>query len=49
MNHKGKLLLLLESPKDRPGIPDEEPEELWCVKNMILRTLSNSVILNELE
>ena len=23
-----KLVLLLESPKDRPGIPDEEPEEL---------------------
>ena len=23
-----KLVLLLESTKDRPGIPDEEPEEL---------------------
>ena len=22
-----KLVLLLESPKDRPGIPDEEPED----------------------
>ena len=23
-----KLVLLLESPEGRPGIPDEEPEEL---------------------
>ena len=23
-----KLVLLLESPEDKPGIPDEEPEEL---------------------
>ena len=22
-----KLVLLLESPKDRPGIPDEEPKD----------------------
>ena len=22
-----KLVLLLESPEDRPGIPDEEPED----------------------
>ena len=25
-----KLVLLLESPKDRPGIPDEEPKELFA-------------------
>ena len=24
-----KLVLLLEPPEDRPGIPDEEPEDLF--------------------
>ena len=27
-----KLVLLVESPEDRLGIPDEEPEELWCAR-----------------
>ena len=30
-----KLVLLLESPQDRPGIPDEEPEDHFWIRNMM--------------